>query len=177
MLDRLEAMSMLLRVVDRDGFSAASRNRGVPLATVSRKVNEFEKRLGTRLLVRTTRRVALTDAGARYVASARRILDEIDESERIAAGEFDPPRGELLLTAPVAFGRLHVLPIITKFLATFPDIIVRLLFSDRNQRLVPPVDGCRYPLDISRQTFTARSRRPSAGLEGAERRNRRRHAA
>ena len=96
MLDRLEATSMLLSVVDRGGFSAASRDRGVPLATVSRKVNELEKHLGTRLLVRTTRRVALTDAGARYVASARRILDEIDETERIAAGEFHAPRGELL---------------------------------------------------------------------------------
>ena len=63
MLDRLEAMSMLLSVADTGSFSAASRNRRVPLATVSRKVNELEKHLGTRLLIRTTRRVSLTDAG------------------------------------------------------------------------------------------------------------------
>ena len=67
-MDRLEAMAILLRVVDKGGFSAASRDLGMPLATVSRKVNELEGHLGTRLLARTTRKVALTDAGAIYVA-------------------------------------------------------------------------------------------------------------
>src|SRR5215470_16722793 len=100
-------MTILLRVVDRGSFSAASRELRVPLATVSRKVSELERHLGTRLLVRTTRRLSLTDAGASYVASARRILDELDETERAAAGEFHVPRGELILTAPVFFGRLH----------------------------------------------------------------------
>ena len=136
MLDRLEAMSMLLSVVDKGSFTAASRHRRVPLATLSRKVNELEAHLGTRLLVRTTRRVALTDAGAAYVASARRILEEIDETERIAAGEFLAPRGELLMTAPVLFGRLHVLPIVTAFLESYPEINIRLLFSDRNLQFV-----------------------------------------
>jgi DNA-binding transcriptional LysR family regulator len=86
--------------------------------------------------VRTTRKVALTDAGATYVASARRILDEIDETERVAAGEFHIPRGELILTAPVFFGRLHVLPVITEFLAAYPEINVRLLLLDRNLHLI-----------------------------------------
>lgn len=135
-MDRLEAMRLLLKVVDRRSFSAASRDLGVPLATVSRKVNELETHLGTRLLVRTTRKVALTDAGATYVASARRILDEIDETERIAAGEFHVARGELILTAPVFFGRLHVLPIVSEFLAEYPEINIRLLLSDRNLHLI-----------------------------------------
>jgi DNA-binding transcriptional LysR family regulator len=135
-MDRLEAMSIFLRVVDKGSFSAASRDLGVPLATVSRKVNDLEAHLGTRLLVRTTRKVALTDAGVVYVASARRILEEIDETERIAAGEFHAPRGELIVTAPVLFGRLHILPIITDFLAAYPEINVRLLLSDRNLHLI-----------------------------------------
>ena len=135
-MDRLEAMTIVLKVVDRGSFSAASRDLGVPLATVSRKVNELETHLGTKLLVRTTRKVALTDAGATYVASARRILDEIDETERIAAGEFHVPRGELIVTAPVFFGRLHILPVVTEFLAAYPEINVRLLLSDRNLHLV-----------------------------------------
>src|SRR5262249_12847631 len=113
MMDRLDAMTILLRVVDNGSFSAASRDLGMPLATVSRKVSELERHLRTRLLVRTTRKVALTDAGATYVASTRRILDEIQETERVAAGEFHVPRGELILTAPVFFGRLHVLPVVT----------------------------------------------------------------
>jgi DNA-binding transcriptional LysR family regulator len=135
-VDRLEAMTILLRVVDKGSFSAASRDLGVPLATVSRKVNELETHIGTRLLVRTTRKVALTDAGATYVASARRILDEIDETERIATGEFHVPRGELILTAPVFFGRLYILPIVTEFLGAYPEINVRLLLADRNLHLI-----------------------------------------
>jgi DNA-binding transcriptional LysR family regulator len=99
-------------------------------------VNELEAHLGTKLLVRTTRKVALTDVGSAYVASTRRILDEIDETERIAAGEFHVPRGELILTAPILFGRLHVLPIVTEFLAAYPQINVRLLLSDRNLHLI-----------------------------------------
>lgn len=135
-MDRLEAMTILLKVVDRGSFSAAGRDLGVPLATVSRKVGELERHLGTRLLVRTTRKVALTEAGAAYVAAVRRILEEIDATERVAAGEFHVPRGELILTAPVLFGRLHVLPIVTEFLAAYPEIQVRLLLSDRNLHLI-----------------------------------------
>jgi DNA-binding transcriptional LysR family regulator len=135
-MDRLEAMNVLLHVIDMGSFSAASRDLGMPLASVSRKVNELEVHLGTKLLVRTTRKVALTDAGATYVASARRILDEIDETERTAAGEFHVPRGELVLTAPVLFGRLHILPVVSEFLASYADINVRLLLADRNLHLI-----------------------------------------
>jgi DNA-binding transcriptional LysR family regulator len=135
-MDRLEAMTILLRVTETGSFSAASRTMGVPLATVSRKVNELETHLGTRLLVRTTRKVALTDAGAVYVTTARRILDEIDEAERIAAGELHAPRGELVLTAPVLFGRLHILPIVIDFLTAYPEINIRLPLSDRNLHLL-----------------------------------------
>ena len=135
-MDRLEAMRLLLRVADRGSFSAASRDLGVPLATVSRKVNELETHLGAKLLVRTTRKVALTDTGAAYLASARRILEDIEETERIASGEFHAPRGELTLTAPVFFGRLHILPIVADFLAAYPEINVRLLLSDRNLHLL-----------------------------------------
>jgi len=135
-MDRLEAMAILLRVVAKQSFSAASRELGVPLATVSRKVSELETHIGTKLLVRTTRKVALTDAGATYVAAAKRILEEIDETERVTAGEFHAPRGELVLTAPVLFGRLHILPLVADFLAAYPEIDVRLLLSDRNMHLI-----------------------------------------
>lgn len=135
-MDRLEAMTVLLKVVDRGSFSAAGRELGLPLATVSRKVSELEAHLGTRLLLRTTRKVSLTDAGALYVPSARRILEDIVETERQAAGEYHAPRGELLITVPVLFGRLHVLPIVTEFLMVYPEINVRLALSDHNQHLL-----------------------------------------
>jgi DNA-binding transcriptional LysR family regulator len=135
-MDRFEAMTILVRVVDRGSFSAASRELGIPLATVSRKVSELEAHLGTKLLNRTTRKVKVTDSGGAYLASARRILQEINETERVAAGEFHAPRGELVVTAPIFFGRLHILPVIGDFLAAYPEINVRLVLADRNLHLL-----------------------------------------
>ena len=109
-MNRLESMSVLLAVVDAGSLSAAGRKLGMPLATVSRKVSELEAALGTRLLVRSTRQLALTESGHGYVAACRRILEDVGEAERNAAGEYRAPRGELVITAPVVFGRLHVLP-------------------------------------------------------------------
>ena len=135
-MDRLEAMTILLRVVDKGSFSAAGRDLRVPLATVSRKVGDLEAHLGAQLLQRTTRKLVLTDAGRAYVAAARRILEEVDEAERVATGEYDKPSGELVLTAPILFGRLYLLPVVTQFLAAYPDITVRLSLSDRNLHLL-----------------------------------------
>jgi DNA-binding transcriptional LysR family regulator len=136
MADRFEAMSMLLTVAERGSLSAASRFLRVPLATLSRKISDLETRIGTRLLLRTTRKLTLTDAGLAYVAAARPILEQVDAAEREAAGEFSVPKGELVLTAPIMFGRLHVLPVVAAFLAAFPQINVRLILSDRNVDLI-----------------------------------------
>jgi len=103
-MDRLEAMSLLLSVVEAGSLSAAGRKLGVPLPTVSRKISELEAHLNTRLLTRSTRKLALTDSGAAYLAAARRILDEVSEAERAASGEHAAPRGDLVITAPVVFG-------------------------------------------------------------------------
>lgn len=135
-MDRLEAMSILLLAAEKGSFTAAAKALRMPLPTLSRKVSELEGRLGARLLVRTTRKLALTDAGVAYAAAARRILEAVDDAERIAAGEFSAPRGELVLTAPVLFGRLHLLPIVADFLQAYPEITVRLVLSDRNLNLV-----------------------------------------
>jgi len=135
-MDRFEAMSMLLEVVDKGGLSAASRSLQVPVATLSRRISDLEALLGTKLLIRTTRKLTLTDAGMTYVAAARRILEEVEAAEREAAGEFTTPKGELVVTAPILFGRLHVLPIVTDFLTLYPEINIRLLLADRNVHLV-----------------------------------------
>jgi DNA-binding transcriptional LysR family regulator len=135
MMDRFEAMTILLRVVDKGSFSAASRDLGVPLATISRKVIDLETHLGTKLLVRSTRKLALTDGGRAYVAAARRILADLGEAERVATGEYETPKGELVLTAPILFGRLHLLPVVAEFLKAYPAITVRLLLADRNLHL------------------------------------------
>ncbi|CAE6837338.1 HTH-type transcriptional regulator DmlR [Paraburkholderia nemoris] len=127
---------MLLAAVDRGSLSAAARELKIPVSTLTRKVADLEELLGTRLLIRTTRKLTLTDAGMSYVAAARRILDLVREQEHEATGEFATAKGELVVTAPMQLGRLHVLPVINQFLAQYPDITVRLLLSDRNIDLI-----------------------------------------
>jgi DNA-binding transcriptional LysR family regulator len=135
-MDRFEAMLMFLTAIEKGSLSAAAREMHIPVPTLSRKVADLEALLGTQLLTRTTRKLILTDAGVTYAASARRILEQVDEAERQAAGEFTTPRGELVITAPLLFGRLHVLPVIADFLAQFPEVNVRLMLGDRNVNLV-----------------------------------------
>jgi DNA-binding transcriptional LysR family regulator len=134
-MDRLESMSVLVAVADAGSLSAAGRKLGLPLTTVSRKVSELEGHLGTRLLQRSSRRIALTEAGAAYIDDCRRILEQIGEAERAASGENRAPRGELVLTASIVFGRMHVLPVVCDFLTAYPEIDVRLILSDRNVSL------------------------------------------
>ncbi len=130
-MDRLDAMAVLLRVVEEGGLSAAGRKLGVPLTTVSRTISNLEARLGARLLLRSNRSATLTEAGQSYVAACRRILDDVAEAELAASGAFTTARGELTITAPIVFGRLHVLPVVTAFLQSFPDVDVRLTLADR----------------------------------------------
>jgi DNA-binding transcriptional LysR family regulator len=130
-MDRFESMSTLLAAVEGGSLSAASRKLGMPLATVSRKVSELEAHLRTRLINRTSRRLMLTDAGRSYVAACKRILEDIGEAERAAAGEYMAPRGDLTVTAPIVFGRLHVLPVVIEFLKAYPDIDIRVALADR----------------------------------------------
>lgn len=135
-MDRLDAMRVILAVVDAGSLSAGSRKLGVPLPSVSRKVAELERFLGTNLLVRTSRNIQLTDAGRDYVQAARRIIAELDEAERRASGEYQTPRGELTVTMPVEFGTRHVMPIALAFMKEFPEVMVRILALDRLVNMV-----------------------------------------
>ncbi|MGN4191697.1 LysR family transcriptional regulator [Burkholderia gladioli] len=135
-MNRLESMSLLVAVVDAGSMSAAARRLDIPLATVSRKIAELEAYLNTRLLHRTTRQLSLSEAGESYVAGCRRILDDIAETERAATGEYAAPRGELIVTAPIVFGRLHIVPAVAAFLAHYPEIDVRLVLTDRVAHLM-----------------------------------------
>ena len=134
-MDRLNAMALLVKVTELGSMSAAARALNMPLTTVSRHIGELESALGVRLLARTTRKLTLTDAGVDYVAAARRILEEVENAERQATGEYQEPKGELVISAPTMFGRQHVLPVISEFIARYPLIRVRLLLSDRNADL------------------------------------------
>jgi len=135
-MDRFDAMATLIAAVDGGSLSAASRALGMPLATVSRKVSDLEAHLRTQLVVRTSRNLSLTEAGRAYVAASRRILDEIDDAERAASGEYRAPRGHLTVTAPIMFGRLHVEPVVLDFLRAYPDITARLVLADHVVNLI-----------------------------------------
>ncbi len=135
-MDRLDAMQVLLAVVDAGSLSAASRKLRAPLPSVSRKVAELERHLGTNLLIRTSRNVQLTDAGRDYVAAAREIVAQVRDAEARASGEFEVPRGTLTLTVPMAFGRDCVLPLAYEFLDAHPEINLDVLSLDRRVQLI-----------------------------------------
>ena len=135
-MDRLDAMTVLVSAAELGSLSAAGRKLGIALPSVSRKISELEAHLQTQLLVRTTRKLSLTDAGAAYVAASRRILEQVAEAERSASGAALTLKGALTVTAPIVFGRLHLLPVVCQFLAQHLQIDVRLSLSDRNVPLV-----------------------------------------
>lgn len=132
MPDRLETMSLLIAAVEAGSLSAAARQLGLPLATLSRRLADFETSLGAELMVRTARGLSLTEAGESYLAACRRILEDVAEADLAAKGEFQAPRGRLTITAPLVFGRLHVLPVALEFLRAFPKIDLRMEQADRN---------------------------------------------
>jgi DNA-binding transcriptional LysR family regulator len=140
-MDRLESMSILVAAVEAGSLSAAARRLGTPLATVSRKVSDLEAHLKTRLLNRSSRKLTLTDAGRSYLDACKRILEDVGEAERAASGEYRAPKGDLIVTAPIVFGRLHVLPVAMEFLKAYPDVDIRLVLADRVINLLEdPVD-------------------------------------
>lgn len=130
-MDRLQAMTTFVAVVDSGGFASAARKLNLSPPVVTRAVAELEERLGLRLLTRTTRVVRVTDAGARFADDCRRILADLDEAESTATGTHATPRGTLTLTAPVLFGQIHVTPVLTAYLRQYPDVDAQCLFLDR----------------------------------------------
>ena len=134
-MDKLEAMQVFVAVVDGGSFSAASRQLDMPLATVSRKLAELETRLHVKLLLRSTRRMQLTDAGRDYLGACRQILEDVAQAEQQASGAYSEARGQLIVTAPIVFGRLHMVPVVCSFLRKHPNVDVQLRLSDRNFNL------------------------------------------
>lgn len=129
-------MSVFAAIVDGGSLSAAGRRLNVPLATVSRKLADLEAHLKTRLITRTTRKLALTDAGRDYLDACRQILERVDEAERVASGAYAKVEGQLVVAAPIVFGRLHMVPVAAAFLELQPDVDIQLRLGDRNVNLI-----------------------------------------
>jgi DNA-binding transcriptional LysR family regulator len=135
-MDRIEAMAVFVAAADEGSLSAAGRRLQMPLPSVSRKLADLEAHLGVRLMTRSTRQLTLTDAGRDFLVASREILDRVSEAERTAIGGHTSPRGELIIAAPLMFGRFHVLPIVTELLNQYGNVDVRLVLSDTNANLL-----------------------------------------
>jgi len=130
-VNRFHEMTVFLAVAEARSFAAAARRLEMSAPTVTRSVAALEHRLGVLLLVRTTRSLRLTEAGERYAADCRRILDDVEQADDAAAGVMGAPRGALSITAPAFFGELHVMPAVLGYLRAHREVSVRTLLVDR----------------------------------------------
>ncbi|HKU94734.1 MAG TPA: LysR family transcriptional regulator [Vineibacter sp.] len=130
-MDRLTAMAVFRKVVERGSFTVAAEHLSMSNASVSKYVASLETHIGTPLLTRTTRRVSLTEAGRSYYAKCTRILDEIEEAETSTGQLQTTPRGLLKVRAPVSLGAARFGRTVADFLARFPDVTIEMTLNDR----------------------------------------------
>lgn len=135
-MDRLRSLRTFICVAEQGSFAEAGRRLSMSPTTVTRAIAALEASLGVQLLMRTTRSVRLTEEGALFLERCRSGVGEIDEAVELVRGVRSTPRGILTVTAPVMFGRLHVLPVVVELLRLYPDLQVRLLLLDRVVSLV-----------------------------------------
>jgi DNA-binding transcriptional LysR family regulator len=130
-MDRFQLMTVFVAVAEEESFAGGARRLSMSPPAVTRAIAMLETRLGIKLLTRTTRHVRATDAGLRYLDSARRILADAEEADEAAAGIHAAPRGQLAVTAPVLFGSMFVTPAIVGYLERYPDVTLNAVFLDR----------------------------------------------
>lgn len=161
-MDRFQAMTTFIRVVDTGSFSAAARQMNVGQPAVSKIVAQLEERLGVRLLTRTTRGLSPTEAGQRFYDHAGLSLMEADEADLAARGAGKGLTGQLRISAATTFARLHVVPKLPAFLAEHPDLNLEVILDDR------VIDMVREGIDVSLRMgalpdSTATARKLAAG--------------
>ncbi len=130
-MDRFQEMKVLLAVTEAASFAGGAKQLGMSPPSATRAIAALESRLGTLLLARNTRSLRLTEAGRRYVEDCKRILLELEEAEDLAAGSTLCARGNLTVTAPVMFGELFLIPLVTEYLAAHTEVTVNALLVDR----------------------------------------------
>lgn len=135
-MDRFETLTAFVAVADHRSFAAAARSLALAPPAITRAIAALERHLGVTLFHRSTRAVSLTDDGAAFLDRARRILVDLREAEQMIMGGRSAPRGQLYVTAPVMFGKLHVLPVVSALLARHDALSARMMLIDRNVRIV-----------------------------------------
>jgi len=130
-MDKLRAMQAFMHIADQGSLTAAARVMSSPLPAMVRTLAALETHLGVRLFNRTTRRIALTDEGRRYLERCREVLSAVQDAEESLGDQGGEPRGQLLITAPVLFGQMYVAPAVTRFVQRYPEVHCKLLLHDR----------------------------------------------
>ena len=130
-MDRLTELEIFRDIAAEGSLAAVARKTGKPTSAITRILNGLEQRLGTRLIERTTRRMALTEAGQRLSGHLQRLLDDVNNAIADTTGEAQSASGLLRVTAPLVFGQRHMAPILTAFLDVQPDVRVELALIDR----------------------------------------------
>jgi DNA-binding transcriptional LysR family regulator len=162
MSDRLQEIAVFIRAAESGSFSRTGRELGLSQPSVSRIVSDLEKRLGVKLLLRSTRRITLTDAGAQFLERARNILAELEDAEDAARG-IDSLRGTIRLAMPVIYGSREIIPRLARFLARHPLLRVELAMADERQDLV--LEGADVAIRIGRLDDSAFGARKLAMLD------------
>lgn len=135
-MNRLDAMTLFVRVADLGSFAAAANHLGVARSVVTRQIAALEEHLGVKLIVRTTRKLTLTSAGADYLDKCRTILDLVESAEADVMEARLMPRGNLRIALPLSFGLKRIAPVLPRFLQSHPEITLALDFNDRQQNLI-----------------------------------------
>ena len=135
-MEAFGTIPVFVAVVENGGFSAAARTLGISKSAVSKRINQLEAHLGVRLLHRTTRKLSLTEAGERYFEHAAQALTAAGQAEDAVTELQGEPQGNLKISSPMSFGRLHVAPLIPKLLQRHPKLQIDLVMDDRKVDLV-----------------------------------------
>ena len=160
-MDQFSAIPVFVAVVEKGKFSAAAQSLGVSKSAVSKRINQLENHLGVRLLHRTTRKLSLTEAGARYYEHAAKALRAASKAEDAVTELQGEPQGKLKISSPMSFGRLHVAPLIPRFLQRYPKLQIDLVMDDKNIDLVAVgVDVAIRAGDMPNSTLIARKLAP-----------------
>ena len=156
-MDRLDAMQAFVRVIEKGSFSAVAKERGIGQPAVSKQISALEEELGTELIHRTSRSIALTEAGRDFYGSALRILDDFESAaSRIGRGQ-TAPKGLIRVTVPPAFARLHMVSKLPAFFAAYPDLAVEMSTSESPATIIEDgFDLAIHSGDLPDSTLVAR---------------------
>lgn len=135
-MDRLQTLEVFIAVAEAESFASGARKLGLSAPSATRGINALEERLGVRLFTRTTRRVRLTSVGQAYLEDARHLLAQLQAADDAARGAASNPVGQLRITCPTEFGRIHVAPLLTDFLDRHPGMTADVVMVDRVVNLV-----------------------------------------